>query len=102
MVLTCSTTEGNTMIWFYNGMEIMNSIFIGIINPIGDSRTVEVSGFMFSLELISKRPPAFAISLSFSVDTAMNGDSVSCSAGTQTASSQTLQVMLCPIAMSGY
>ena len=50
MVLTCSTTEGDTMNWFYNGMEIMNSIFIGIINPIGDSRTVEVSGFMFSLE----------------------------------------------------
>ena len=50
VVLTCSTTEGDKMNWFYNGMEIMNSIFIGIINPIGDSRTVEVSGFMFSLE----------------------------------------------------
>ncbi len=82
MVLTCSTTEGR-MAWLYNGVDITDSGFAESQDPIGDSRSLQASGFMFSAELISERPPVFAITLSFSADTAMNGDSVSCRAGGQ-------------------
>ena len=47
---------------------------------------------MFSAELISERPPVFATTLSFSTDTDMNGDSVSCRAGVSTPT-QTIQVV---------
>ncbi len=91
MVLTCSTTEG-AMEWFYNGVVISRSVFAESLDQVGDSRSSQASGFMFSAELISKRPPVFATTLSFSADTTMNGDSVSCRAGAQT-SAQTIQVM---------
>ncbi len=77
MVLTCSTSEGR-MAWLYNGVDITDTIFVESLDPIGDSRSLQASGFMFSAELISKRPPVFATTLSFSADTAMDGDSVSC------------------------
>ena len=75
VVLTCSTTEGVTMDWIYNGM----SIGIGFIpnDGINSSRDVMLSGFMFSTELTSQMPE-FASTLSFSVDAAMNGHNVSC------------------------
>ncbi len=84
VVLTCSTTdqEAILMAWFYNGVEIRRSHFVEFhdIQPIGFNKSFEASGFMFSGELISKRPmdPVFASTLSFSADTAMNGDIVSC------------------------
>ncbi len=76
MVLTCSTSEGR-MTWLYNGVET-SANFAESLDPVGDSRSSQASGFMFSAELISKRPPVFATTLSFSADTAMNGDIVSC------------------------
>ncbi len=88
MVLTCSTTEGR-MTWLYNGVDITGTIFAESLDPIGDSRSSQASGFMFSAELISKRPPAFATTLSFSADTAMNGDIVSC----RVSSNYTIQVL---------
>ncbi len=91
MVLTCSTTEG-TMEWSYNGVVISGSVFVESLDPVGTSRSSQASGFMFSAELISKRPPVFATTLSFSADTAMNGDSVSCRAEGQTFT-QTIQVV---------
>ncbi len=77
MVLTCSTTE-DVMEWLYNGVVISGSVFAESADPVGDSRSLQASGFMFSAELISIRPPVFATTLSFSADTAMNGDIVSC------------------------
>ncbi len=92
MVLTCSTSE-STMDWLYNGVVIMRSLFAESLDPVGDSRSLQASGFMFSAEVISIRPPVFATTLSFSADTAMNGDSVSCrDTGGQT-STQTIQVV---------
>ncbi len=91
MVLTCSTTE-DVMTWLYNGVEILGSVFAEIADPVGASRSSQASGFMFSAELISIRPPVFATTWSFSIDTVMNGDSVSCRAGGQT-STQTIQVV---------
>ncbi len=91
MVLTCSTTEGN-MEWLYNGVGISGSAFAESLDPVGTSRSLQASGFMFSAELISLRPPVFTTTLSFSADTDMNGDSVSCRAGGQT-STQTIQVV---------
>ncbi len=89
MVLTCSTTNG-AMAWLYNGAETSAS-FVESLDPIGDSISFQESGFMFSAELISKRPPVFATTLSFSVDTALNGDSVSCRVSGQ-LSNYTIQV----------
>ncbi len=91
MVLTCSTTE-DTMTWLYNGVEISGSVFSESLDQVGDSRSLQASGFMFSAEVISIRPPVYATTLSFSADTAMNGDSVSCLAGGQTPT-QTIQVV---------
>ncbi len=91
VVLTCSTTE-STMEWLYNGVEIDRSVFAEIFDPVGASISLQASGFMFSAEVISIRPPVFAITLSFSADTAMNGDSVSCRARGQTTT-QTIQVV---------
>ena len=65
------------MAWLYNGVETGAS-FVESVDSIGASRSFQASGFMFSAELISKRPPVFATTLSFSADTAMNGDNVSC------------------------
>ncbi len=76
----------------YNGVGISGSTFIDFIDQIGDSISLQASGFMFSAELVSIRPPVFATTLSFSADTDMNGDSVSCEAGAQT-STQTIQVV---------
>ncbi len=89
-MLTCSTTEGR-MTWLYNGVDITEAGFAESQDPIGDSRSLQESGFMFSAELISKRPPVFATTLSFSADTAMNGDSVSCRVSGQ-LSNYTIQV----------
>ncbi len=91
VVLTCSTTE-DLIEWLYNGIVIQRSAFIESVDPIGDTRSLQASGFMFTAELISKRPPVFATTLSFSADTAMNGDSVSCLAEEQT-STQTIKVV---------
>ncbi len=91
MVLTCSTTV-SSMEWPYNGVVISGSSFVEVADPVGASRSLQASGFMFSAELISIRPPVFATTLRFSADTAMNGDSVSCRAGGQT-STQTIQVV---------
>ncbi len=91
VVLTCNTTEG-TMTWLYNGLEIQRSVFAESLDQVGDRISLQASGFMFSAEIISIRPPVFATTLSFSADTAMNGDSVSCLAGGQT-STQTIQVV---------
>ncbi len=91
VVLTCSTTE-DTMTWLYNGVVIMRSAFAESLDPVGDSRSLQASEFMFSAELISIRPPVFATTLSFSSDTDMNGDSVSCRVGGQT-STQTILVV---------
>ncbi len=92
MVLTCSTSE-SAMEWLYNGVGIQESAFAESLDPVGDSRSLQASGFMFSAELISIRPPVFATTLSFSADTAMNGDSVSCRAGGGQTSTQTIQVV---------
>ncbi len=79
VVLTCSTTEGDVMSWFYNGMCLDIAGFIPS-DPINTTRDVMVSGFMFSLELTS-RMPEFASTLSFRADAAMNGHSVLCRVG---------------------
>ncbi len=78
MVLTCSTSESGIE-WLYNGVIISESLFSESLD-VGASRSLQASGFMFSAEVISIRPPVFATTLSFSADTAMNGDSVSCRA----------------------
>ncbi len=91
MVLTCSTTDG-AMDWRYNGVGIQRSVFAESLDPVGVSRSLQASGFMFSAEIISQRPPVFATTLSFSADTAMNGDSVTCRAGGQTPT-QTIPVV---------
>ncbi len=62
------------MEWFYNGVVISRSAFADSLDQVGDSRSLQASGFMFSAELISERPPVFATTLSFSADTDMNGD----------------------------
>ncbi len=77
VVLTCSTSDGDIMNWFYNGMNLDTSGFIPS-DPISTTRDVMVSGFMFSLVLTSSMPE-FASTLSFRADAAMNGGSVSCS-----------------------
>ncbi len=92
MVLTCSTTEG-TMEWLYNGVNILRSSFVESVDPVGTSRSLQASGFMFLAELISERPPVFATTLSFSADTAMNGDSVSCRVTGGQTPTQTIQVV---------
>ncbi len=93
MVLTCSTTEG-TIGWLYNGVVISGSVFAESFDQVGASRSLQASGFMFSAEVISIRPPVFASTLSFSADTAMNGDSVSCrDTGGQT-STQTIAIQV--------
>ncbi len=71
---------------------ISGSVFAESLDEVGDSISLQASGFMFSAEVISIRPPVFATTLSFSADTAMNGDNVSCRAGGQT-STQTIQVV---------
>ncbi len=91
VVLTCSTSE-DTMEWLYNGVEIDRSELNERLDPVGASISLQASGFMFSAEVISIRPPVFATTLSFSTDAAMNGDSVSCRAGGQT-STQIIQVV---------
>ncbi len=75
VVLTCSTTDGDVMNWFYNGMGLDPSGFIPS-DPINTTRDIMV----FSLELTS-RMPEFASTLSFRADAAMNGGSVSCRVG---------------------
>ncbi len=92
MVLTCSTSEG-TIEWFYNRGLISGSVFAESFDPVGTSRSLQASGFMFSAELISRRPPVFATTLSFSADTAMNGDSVSCRDSGGQTSTQTIQMV---------
>ncbi len=79
--------------WCYNEVGISGSVFIENLNEVGASRSLQASGFMFSAELISIRPPVFATILSFSADTAMNGDSVSCRAISGQTSTQTIQVV---------
>ncbi len=76
VVLTCSTTDGDTMSWLYNGMNLDPAGFIPS-DLINTTRDVMVSGFMLSLELTSIMPE-FASTLSFRADAAMNGGSVSC------------------------
>ncbi len=71
---------------------VTGSGFVESLDQVGVSRSFQASGFMFSAEVISQRPPVFATTLSFSADTAMNGDSVSCRAGGQTPT-QTIQVV---------
>ncbi len=91
-MLTCSTTE-SAMEWLYNGVVISGSVFAESLDQVGASRSLQASGFMFSAELISIRPPVFATTLSFSAYTAMNGDSVSCRAGGGQTSTQIIQVL---------
>ncbi len=81
------------MEWPYNGTVIQGSAFAESLDPVGDSRSLQASGFMFSAEVISIRPPVFATTLSFSANTAMNGDSVSCRAVGGQTSTQTVQVV---------
>ncbi len=81
------------MEWLYNGVEISASVFAESLDQVGTSRSLQASGFMFSAELISQRPPVFATTLSFSADTDMNGDSVSCRDGGGQTSTQTIQVV---------
>ncbi len=90
MVLTCNTSE-NATDWLYNGVLIVRSAFLGS-DPVGASRSLQASGFMFSAELIS-RPPVFATTLNFSANTDMNGDSVSCRTISGQNSTQTIQVV---------
>ncbi len=71
----------------------MGSVFAESVDPVGDSRSLQASGFMFSAELISIRPPVFTTTLSFSADTDMNGDSVSCRDSGGQTSTQTIQVV---------
>ncbi len=96
MVLTCNTSESG-MEWFYNGVLISRSAFLESFDQVGDSRSLQASGFMFSAELISIRPPVFATTLSFRANADMNGDSVSCIARdndeTSTITLQTVQVV---------
>ncbi len=77
-MLTCSTTDGDAMNWFYNAFR-MNLDAGGFLlsDPINTTRDVMVSGFMFSLVLTS-RMPEFASTLSFRASSAMNGHSISC------------------------
>ncbi len=76
VVLTCSTTDGVSMNWVYNGMSLDPAGFLPS-DPINTTRDVMVSGFMFSLELTSSMPE-FASTLSFRADAAMNGHSALC------------------------
>ncbi len=76
VVLTCSTTDGTAMSWFYNGMSLDPAGFLPS-DPINTTRNVMVSGFMFFLELTSSMPE-FSSTLSFRADAAMNGHSVLC------------------------
>ncbi len=76
VVLTCSTTDGDSMNWFYNGISLDVGGFIPS-DPIRTTRDVMVSGFMFFLEFTSSMPE-FASTLSFRADAAMNGHNVSC------------------------
>ncbi len=92
MVLTCNTTE-STMTWLYNGVRIQGALFAESLDQVGTSRSLQASGFMFSAEVISRRPPVFATTLNFSADTAMNGDSVSCRDTGGQNSTQTIQVV---------
>ncbi len=92
MVLTCSTTN-DVIRWLYNGVVISQSVFVDSADEVGASRSLQASGFMFSAEVISRRPPVFAITLSFSADTDMNGDSVSCRDNGGQTSTQTIQVV---------
>ncbi len=71
MVLTCSTTDG-TMEWLYNGVVILGSVFAESLDQVGASRSSQASGYMFSAELISIRPPVFATTVSFSADRSSN------------------------------
>ena len=90
MVLKCNATESNSMIWLYNGMEIIGS------NSVGVSRDVEAFGFILSVELISKSFQESTSTLSFSANAAMNGDNVSCktiSEASNNTSSQVTQVI---------
>ncbi len=82
VVLTCSTSE-IVMDWLYNGVVISGLVFAENLDPVGTNRSFQASGFMFS----------FATTLSFSADTAMNGDSVSCRAVGGQTSTQTIQVV---------
>ncbi len=80
VVLTCSTTDGDTMNWLYNGMTLETSVGTpGLLSsdPINTTRDLMGSGFMFSL-LLTSTMPEFATTLSFRTDAAMNGGSVSC------------------------
>ncbi len=81
------------MEWLYNGVVISGSAFSEIIDPVGTNRSLQALGFMFSAELIPERPPVFATTLSFSADTAMNGDSVSCRVMSGQTFTQTIQVV---------
>ncbi len=90
MVLTCSTSESQ-MDWLYNGVLISGSAFVESVDPVGANKSLQASGFMFSVELISEKPLVFASTLSFSADTDMNGDSVSCRATSGQNSTQTIQ-----------
>ncbi len=76
VLLTCSTTDGDVMNWFYNGLNLDANGFLPS-DPISTTRDVMVSGFMFSLELTSSMPE-LASTLSFRADAAMNGHNVSC------------------------
>ncbi len=92
MVLTCNTTE-STMEWLYNEVLIQRSGFVESVDSVGASRSLQASGFMFTAEIISIRPPVFATTFSFRANADMNGDSVSCrDTGGQT-STQTIQVV---------
>ncbi len=81
VVLTCSTTDGDVMVWLYDGMNLDPGGFLPS-DPINTTRDVMVSGFMFSLELTSSMPE-FASTLSFRADAAMNGHSLSCRVAVQ-------------------
>ncbi len=99
MVLTCTSGTGSFLRWRYDGAFIAGGGFSGT-DDINMSREITASGFVFSVELTSA-PPDFASTLSFRADTAMNGDTVSCSISTpdgnggfdiQDSPPQTLQV----------
>ena len=99
MVLTCSTIDegAGSISWLYNGMTFSSSEARGFTpaDPINISIDAMVSGFMFmfSVELISKNPQAFASTLSFRADAAMNGHSVLCRVAILLSIIETMQML---------
>ncbi len=64
------------MEWFYDGVSIEGARF-NRMDEIGQSRTLSLMGFTFTVELIAEAP-LFNSSLSFTADVIMSEANISC------------------------